>query len=154
MKKIYLGIAVLATVSLASVFAQDASTTTPVRPVKERMQVMKGEMKDMKEKMGAKVTTGDTTKDEQIKALNNEMEEKIKAIRDEYQAKIKAIVGDTKPMIIKKDGSTTTVIEIRKEVRGEMKDNMENASGTVPGNFQNGQGEGKIRGFFRGIFGR
>ncbi len=43
------------------------------------------------------ITTGDPAIDEQVRALNKEMEDKIKAIRDEYMSKIKAIVGDKIP---------------------------------------------------------
>ncbi len=40
------------------------------------------------------ISTGDSAKDAQVKALLKEMEDKVLAIRTEYEAKIKAIVGN------------------------------------------------------------
>jgi DNA-binding ferritin-like protein (Dps family) len=71
------------------------------------------------------VTTGDVTIDNQIRTLHKEMEAKIKALRDEYQVKIKAIIGDKKPVIVRPDGSTTTVKEVRKEVKEIRKEYQE-----------------------------
>lgn len=60
------------------------------------------------------VSTGDVKIDEQIKALNKEMEEKIKAIRDDYLTRIKAIVGTRKVMM----ASTTPRGMMEGEKRG------------------------------------
>lgn len=117
------------------------------------------------------VTTGDPVIDDQIKALNKEMEAKIKALREEYAVKIKLIVGDKK--IIPRVSTTTRMRDDRREDRrpvmasttmpgGEhmMDDNdgghvlsvQEHAEGEVSsssresGNF--------IRNFFRSILGR
>lgn len=73
----------------------------------------------------AVVTTGDVTIDTQIRTLHKEMEAKIKALRDEYQIKIKAIIGDKKPVMVRPDGSTTTVKEIRKDVKEIRKEYQE-----------------------------
>jgi hypothetical protein len=88
------------------------------------------------------------------------MEAKIKALRDEYQVKIKAIIGDKKPVIVRPDGSTTTVKEVRKEVKEIRKEYQEEkkelradmraqitASGTP------GKSPERAYNFFRNLFG-
>lgn len=171
MKKIYLG-ALVGSIIISGGIAlaeETASSTKPLPPKpKKMMEVVRGEqgqpsdeMGQMMEKMVPRITTGDKAKDEQIKALHKEMIDKIKALRDEYQAKIKAIAGDSKPVIIKKDGSTTTpreVMENRMEKREMMRQGgvkgeatstmMEDMGQAVP------KTEGRIFDFFRGLFGR
>ena len=70
--------------------------------------------------------TGDAQVDAQLEALRKEMDTKIEAIMDEYQVKIKAVVGDKK-MIAPRPGmmGTTTVKEIRKEIKDDRKQYME-----------------------------
>ena len=89
------------------------------------------------------MTTGDATKDAQIKALQTEMEAKIKVIRDDYQARIKAIVGDSKPRVASTTprrgvmmmrGSTTPPMMEREDHEGRDggRDGMMRGSSTEP----------------------
>ncbi len=114
----------------------------------------------------AVVTTGDKAVDEQVKALTKEMEEKIKGIREEYMAKIKAVTAGKKPMVVKPNGATTTVKEVRKEIKEERKEvreerkeerkevRAENASTTRPQGAVPARPAEKAQGFFRNIFNR
>ncbi len=102
MKKLFILTAVTFS-ALSFAYAQDAPAVRPtiVKPM---------------------ITTGDTALDAQVKALRAEMEVKIKELRAEYEAKIKVILGDKKPMIVKPNGATTTMKEIRKEIKEERKE--------------------------------
>ena len=96
------------------------------------------------------MTTGSSTVDLQVKALREEMEMKIKAIQDEYEAKIKAIAPDMRPMIVRPDGSTTTVPEARHEENSERQNMMQpnqGASAQQPRPFSG------LGNFFRGLLG-
>ena len=119
------------------------------------------------------MTTGDASIDAQVKALRQEMEVKIKALQAEYEVKIKAIVGNMKPMIVKPDGSTTTVKEVRKEIKEDRKeykedrkenkeDRKENkeerkemrVEGSATGTLETPRFENqKLMNFFRNLFG-
>ncbi len=149
MKKI-LTTTAIAFSALSFASAQDVSVTataqaTPARPA---------------------MTTGDASIDAQVKALRQEMEVKIKALQAEYEVKIKAIVGNMKPMIVRPDGSTTTVREVRKEIKEDRKeyreDRKENkeerkemrVEGSATGTLETPRFENqKLMNFFRNLFG-
>lgn len=142
MKKIF-ATTIIAFSALSIASAQDVSVTAsaqvaPSRPV---------------------MTTGDASIDAQVKALRQEMEVKIKALQAEYEVKIKAIVGNMKPMIVKPDGSTTTVKEVRKDIKEERKEYMQErkevrAEASATGTVQSPRFENqKFMNFFRNLFG-
>ncbi len=142
MKKIFTT-TIIAFSALSFASAQDVSVTasaqaTAARPV---------------------TVTGDTSIDAQVKALRQEMEVKIRAIQAEYEVKIKAIVGNMKPMIVRPDGSTTTVKEVRKEIKEERKEYMEErrearVEGSATGTVETPRFENqKLMNFFRNLFG-
>ncbi len=103
--------------------------------------------------------TGDASIDAQVKALRQEMEVKMKALQAEYEVKIKAIVGNMKPMIVKPDGSTTTVREVRKDIKEERKEYMQErkevrADASATATVQTPRFESqKFMDFFRNLFG-
>jgi hypothetical protein len=88
--------------------------------------------------------TGDLATDNQVRALQKEMEQKIQAIRTEYQAKIKAVIGDKK---ILRQGSSTTVRPVQAQPYNQQQ--MMN-QGQVKGAAKE---QGGIKGFFGRLFG-
>ena len=159
MKKLYIGLSVAVVLSGVSfAFAEEGTSNTgTMQPMPIKAQMMREDIKkEMPKMMGSttRPTTGSSTVDAQVKALNKELEAKIKALRDEYALKIKAILGDTRPTLVRPDGSTTTPKEMYKEVRGEMKDMMEEAreygSSTKPLQPE----VNRFFNFFRGMFNR
>lgn len=147
MKKIFTT-TIIAFSALSFASAQDASVTASVQATAARPTMAMPVM-----------TTGDASIDAQVKALRQEMEVKIKALQAEYEVKIKAIVGNMRPMMVKPDGSTTTVKEVRKDIKEERKEYMEerkemraevSATGTVQSpRFENQ----RLMNFFRNLFG-
>ncbi len=121
--------------------------------------------KKMMMTMPMAITTGDPAIDNQVKAMQKEMQDKMKAIAEEYSAKIRKIIGDKKPSTA--SGTNGVMKDTMHDMRGVMKNMM--ASGTKPGmrignmereernnlekdeNRQDGRLE-KVQNFFRGFF--
>lgn len=147
MKKILIT-TTLALSTLAFASAQEVSVTASAQATAARPAMAMPVM-----------TTGDASIDAQVKALRQEMEIKMKALQAEYEVKIKAIVGNMKPMIVKPDGSTTTVKEVRKDIKEERKEYMEErkdvrAEASATGTVQTPRFENqKLMNFFRNLFG-
>jgi hypothetical protein len=91
--------------------------------------------------------TGDPATDNQVRALQKEMEQKIQAIRTEYQAKIKAVIGDKK---IIRQGTTTMMRGSSTMIQRPM---MGVPQRPVAGQVKGASTEGGIRGFFNRLFG-
>ncbi len=145
MKKIF-ATTIIAFSALSFASAQDVSVTASAQATAARPAM-------------PAMITGDASIDAQVKALRQEMEVKMKALQAEYEVKIKAIVGNMKPMIVKPDGSTTTVKEVRKDIKEERKEYMQErkevrAEGSATGTVQSPRFENqKFMNFFRNLFG-
>lgn len=146
MKKIFTT-TIIAFSALSFASAQDVSVTASAQATASRPAIV----------------TGDASIDAQVKALRQEMEVKIKALQAEYEVKIKAIVGNMRPMIVKPDGSTTTVREVRKEIKEERKEYIQDrkeerkemrVEGSATGTVETPRFENqKFMNFFRSLFG-
>lgn len=108
--------------------------------------------------LGLFIKTGDSALDDQIKALNKEMELKIQAIHSEYITKIKEIVANK----VASSTSASTTPRLKKELRFEHLD-ASSTFGTSTLDFgrdirqreMEGAGIGsRIQNFLRNIFGR
>lgn len=167
MKKITVTCALILAATLA-VHAEEGSRAMGSRPdmVRPEARAMMGMMATSSRPLTAMadmmrgdipmpvITTGDATTDARLKALNTEMIAKIKAITDEYQTKMKAIIGNknvtvSAPIMQATPGAVRTMMAGREAEHdnAEQEVRQEKPAGEIPS-----QG-GKIRSFFRSIFG-